>query len=197
MSLVGRRDDLVCAALIVALAVVVTWPLFVGDVLFYGDFGDWFLPARELVARELHAGQLPLWNPHVGLGAPLLGNPLVGALYPFALIQLLGDDRVWLGLTVPMHLVWGGLGSYALARSFGARPVASLVAGAAMTAGAIPLAGAESLYTLWSLSWLPWIFLTLHRALNARSWRWAVSTGACVGMLVLAGDVARLVDVAF
>src|SRR5262245_50061682 len=47
------------------------------------------LPAQSVAARELRRGRLPLWNPFVGAGVPLLAEahstPLSPLLLPFFL----------------------------------------------------------------------------------------------------------------
>ncbi len=56
--------------------------IFTGKAMFWGtpmlQFSPWWAQAW----RTLQSGQLPLWNPLVGMGAPLLANYQSALLYP-------------------------------------------------------------------------------------------------------------------
>ena len=61
--------------------------------------GDNFLqnfPMRVLVGRDLLHGTLPLWNPYLFSGTPLLGGFNAGAAYP----------ATWLTAVLPIFTAW-------------------------------------------------------------------------------------------
>ncbi len=68
------------------------------------------------IVEEFRQGYFPLWNPMNGLGTPLLGNMLCGALYPLKPIVY-----VWPGLAardfyIVLRLVMAALFAFALAK---------------------------------------------------------------------------------
>ena len=71
---------------------VVFHRLLLGDVLFWGLPSLQFYPWREYAFDMLRGGQLPLWNPYNGAGAPLIANYQSALFYPLS----------WLGLVLPL-----------------------------------------------------------------------------------------------
>src|SRR5262245_30698889 len=61
---------------------------------------DW-LPKQDYLRERLLRGELPLWNPYVGLGRPFLAAIDTGSLYPPNLLSvLLGTSAGSLLLTL-------------------------------------------------------------------------------------------------
>src|SRR5260221_12622567 len=53
------------------------------------DFQAMFYPLHQYISQSIHAGELPLWNPHQFIGVPIIGNPHAALFYP-------GTWFVWL-----------------------------------------------------------------------------------------------------
>src|SRR5690349_8100622 len=84
----------------------------------------------------LHRGELPLWEPNAGLGAPLYAQSMFGALYPPHWLAFVLEPDVALGWIALVDLVLAGLGLYLLARALGLGFGAALVGAAVFqTAG--------------------------------------------------------------
>ncbi len=76
----GCVDDKTPAAVDILLTlIVVFFPLLRGEVFFWGLPSLQFVPWRDFAFETLAKGQLPLWNPYNGAGAPLVGQLPVGA----------------------------------------------------------------------------------------------------------------------
>ncbi|HXW38803.1 MAG TPA: hypothetical protein VEJ44_03835, partial [Acidimicrobiales bacterium] len=71
-------------------------PLLVGRVFLDGDNFIQNFPLRLLVAHDLQHGSLPLLNPYLFAGTPLLGGFNAGAAYPTS----------WLLAVLPRFLGW-------------------------------------------------------------------------------------------
>ena len=69
---------------------VVFHRLLLGDVLFWGLPSLQFYPWREYAFDMLRGGQLPLWNPYNGAGAPLIANYQSALFYPLSWLGLAG-----------------------------------------------------------------------------------------------------------
>ncbi|MBZ5631806.1 MAG: YfhO family protein [Acidobacteriia bacterium] len=50
------------------------------------DLSELQIPRLQFFARSLHAGHLPLWNPYIWLGQPVLGSGQPGLLNPLVLL---------------------------------------------------------------------------------------------------------------
>jgi hypothetical protein len=126
-----------------------------------GDSAVQLGPILDLARHQLHAGQLPLWNPHIYAGMPLFANLQSALLYPLT----------WIGLVLPVAWAWGpiaalklvtaGLGAYAFARVLRISPGGALVAGLVYMLSAPVLGWLQwPLGTVFSL--FPWLLLATH-----------------------------------
>ena len=79
-----RRADVVGVVLLVVLpAVVFGIPALLGHTILPGDDLGQNFPLRVLAGREIRGGHLPLYDPYIWSGAPLLAGWNAGAAYPF------------------------------------------------------------------------------------------------------------------
>jgi hypothetical protein len=133
------------------------------------------------------SGHLPLWNPWVGLGAPLLANYQSGLLYP-PNWALLGVEIAWgQTLLVMLHLIWAGAGTALLLRKLGCGPFAQTVAGLSFGLSGYLVGRSGFLSINAAAAWLPWILLAAERALEHRNARTLTTLGLALGVQWLAG----------
>lgn len=154
------------------------------------DQGVVFYPAYVHVSRRWRAGEVPLWNPLIYAGAPLLANPQLGALDPQVLalvaLEALGGRELFdrgFAFLAWLRLAAAGLGAYLLARELGLRRAGSALA-------AITFAGSGFLIVWLNHSlghvapFLPWVLLGVERA---RSWRGVAGTAAALALAIFGG----------
>ena len=183
--------------------------LFVLPVLAYGGpavFGHPVLPGddltqnfplRVLVGADLRHGHLPVFDPYIWSGAPLLGGWNAGAAYPLT----------WLFAFLPGSLAWSvgviatswaaGIGTFFFLRASRLGTVASWL-------GALTFAFAGAMTVqivhfglIAGMSWVPLELLALLRLSEDRSLRsragWTSLLALGVGLTILAGE-PRAVD---
>jgi hypothetical protein len=145
-----------------------------GQALFWGTPLLQFIPWFQYAWKVLTAGHLPLWNPYVGMGAPLLANYQSALLYPptwiyFILANLGGVEWMAWGqaLIVAAHLAWSGLGMALLARRLGLGVLAQVVAGLSYGLSSYLVSRAGFLSINAAAAWLPWVLLSLTALLEA------------------------------
>src|SRR5215831_14953801 len=101
------------------------------------DMAYQVLPWYQLEAVSWHRGELPLWDPHVWGGQPLVGQLQPGAAYPpnwllFLLPLRNGHiQQVWLHLYFIVAHLFAALACYWLCRDLGRTVSASILAGSA------------------------------------------------------------------
>ena len=84
------------AALII-LTIIFFWKILLTNLILTGvDIFLYFYPYKAYITEAIRHGRLPLWNPHLFMGAPLLANSQVGLFYP--------PNWLFLGLDVPISL---------------------------------------------------------------------------------------------
>lgn len=224
MQLFIRRHhaDLVAGAVFLAAAVAVLWrPILRGEVFlpldlvahmppwrysyertavanaFPSDLVLEYFPRRLIATQMLRDGHLPLWNPFVLGGMPLLADGYSALLYPLSVLFLLlpvGPAFGWFAL---VHLALAGLGSYWLARTLGLRPVSATLAGVGYMGNGFLMAWL--LFPEFSAvsAWLPVALACVERyeqhavgerGLNMyrkRHWAYAIAAGVVLALCVL------------
>ena len=134
----GGRTFLPMGSVVGVMGPAVPWH-FAGQAPFDGyrvDAGTsaWVAhPQAREVGAAYREGRLPLWNPHQGLGAPLLANAQSGAFDPLRLPVFLSSDPLAWDLYYLLRAYGGLVLTYLFARSLGlgfaARIVAALAYG--------------------------------------------------------------------
>ncbi len=128
-----------------------------GRALFWGapllQFTPWHTAAKEIA----FLGHFPLWNPWLGMGAPLLANYQSALLYPPNWILLATDVSWGQTLLVLLHLIWAGFGMALLARSVRLGAFAQAIAGLAYGMSGYLVARSGFLSINAAAAWLPWI----------------------------------------
>jgi hypothetical protein len=183
--------------LLIAPLILFAPVLLAGKSLFWGTPSLQFLPWRELAWQTLRDGHLPLWNPLVGMGAPLLANYQSALLYPpnwllFVLDSLggIGWSAWGQGLLVAMHLMWAGVGMALLARQLGLNRLAQTISGLAFSLSGYLVSRAGFFSINAAVAWAPWVIMYATPK-PAKSGglinKGGIKFGLALGMQLLAG----------
>lgn len=137
-----------------------------GQAMFWGTPALQFVPWWHWAWETLRAGHLPLWNPLVGMGAPLLANYQSALFYPPTWIYFLLDGLggvSWLAwgqaVLVALHLAWAGVGMALLARRLRLSVLAQTVSGLAFGLSSYLVSRSGFLSINAAGAWVPWIIL--------------------------------------
>ena len=169
-----QRETWLAAAAIAALVLIVY-----GDVLLrfddtvisakQGDISLYFATFREFGFRELAAGNLVLWNPHVFSGSPFVGGFQSAMFYPPNLMYMALPLAFALNLDICLHAFLLGLFAY-----MWIRPKVSSMAPALFASALVMLSGpyalralAGQLTMLSSLAYAPLLLLAIDRVFDA------------------------------
>jgi hypothetical protein len=187
----SHRGEVVAVLGLGALALLFFWKIALTNRVLAGiDVFAYFYPYRDAVAEALRAGRLPLWNPYLFMGAPLLANSQAAALYPLHWPFLWLDAPRQVAWSIVLHVWLAAAGTFLFARrAMGLSLPAALVAGAALGLGGFLGAQAEHVNQLNASAWLPWLLLCVEGAARGGRWRWPalLAGGGVVGLLLLAG----------
>lgn len=157
------------------------------------DLLTYFYPYKAYLAEMVHRGQLPLWNPSIFMGAPLLANVQVAALYPPDLLFYLLPVPDALRYSVVLHVFLGATFTHLFGRlSLRLSPPAAWVAGAVFAFSGYLGAQTGHLNQLHAAVWLPLLLLCLERAATKRSAAAAAAGAATLAVQMLAGHTQQL-----
>src|SRR5262245_56842830 len=192
-----RWPDVVAVACLVALpAVVFGLPSLLGHPVVPGDDLTQNFPLRVLAGRQIRGGQLPLYNPYIWGGAPLLDGWNAAAAYPLTfLFAVLPGTAAW---TLNMIVTWAvaGLGMFCFLRALRLASLPSLLGAVTFAfTGAMP-AQVAHLGLVAGLSWVPVQLLSVLRLTGNRPaaarLRWLAVLAGPFGLTILAGEPRAL-----
>jgi hypothetical protein len=196
-----RRADAAAAALLVALPVLVFGvPAMLGHPVLPGDDLTQNFPLRVLAGRELRAGHLPLYNPYLWGGAPLLAGWNAGAAYPLTFaFAVLPPAAAW---TINMIVTWAaaGLGLYCFLRALRLTSLPALLGALSFAFAGAMSAQVAHFGLVAGLSWVPWQLLAVAKLTEARAAAerlpWAGALAGAFGLTILAGEPRAIADAA-
>jgi hypothetical protein len=171
--------------LVLAAAVVLFFHkmAFTNLILARGDTLLYFYPYWQAAAGALRDGRVPLWNPHLFMGAPFLANSQIGFFYPLNWpLWLLLPTPYAVSATILLHLFIAAAGTYLAARrALSLSQTAALLAAVLFALGGYLTAQVEHVNQVQGLAWLPWFLAVWGRREAAsgrlRLWRVAGVSG--------------------
>ena len=193
-SLALNRKDLGAALALLAVAVIVLWPMLgaaagkAPGLPGHDGRTQWY-PWRAFSAEWMKQGVLPLWNPYVLCGTPFAGNMQSALFYPPNVVFLIMPVYAAARASIVFHIGLSLFFTYLLARYVGCKRSGAMVAAMAFGLGAAQVLRVPAGH--WGVScaipWLPLILLCLE-ALLRKPAALTVSIGAlAVAMQVLSG----------
>lgn len=125
----------------------------------HSDVLDFKLPSWRFARDRLRQGELPLWNPHVLGGDPLLLLITRSILTPaFAVYALFGNEAVGLYASALVNLLIVSAGSYLLFFSLTGNRLAALLGAVAFSYSGFNLSWFHWHHVNTSI-WIPWMLL--------------------------------------
>lgn len=141
--------------------------------------------AWNVLLDWVHKGIFPLWQPYQLGGMPTVDAITGDLIYPpFLLASFLFPVQRLVGNLLVLHLVWGGLGAFFLARKgykINSWICLALAVMYAFNSNAFTLIYGGHTGKYYVLSWLPWVFYFLRRSLQPRA-RWYHLLGLAAGI---------------
>jgi len=200
------------AFLIVLPVLVFAVPAMIGrPAISYDNLLQNF-PLRVLTGSDIRQGHLPLWNPTIWSGSPLLGGLNAGSFYPTTLLfAALPAVGAWVLNLIGVY--WAaGLGMYALLRQYSLRPLACLLAAVTYQFGGAMTGQLVHLGIVQGMAWMPlvvlaevrlsWAVLGTGPAPGYRSrplgsgspWPWVTLLAAVIGLIFLTGEPRSMAE---
>ena len=183
-GLQGAGFFVLAAALIAlafpGLATGLTVPAFGDHIVFSRPFGEY---ARQC----LRSGQIPLWCPFICDGIPFAAQWTTLVFYPPALLYLLLPAQLGFNLFMLLHVAWGTLGMFLLARRLSAAPFVrpAAIALSYEFCGCV-LSTLNWLHVPANFSWVPWVILTQALAAQ-KGGRYIIYAAFCLAAQLLTG----------
>ncbi len=168
--------------------VVYFWRATIGEIaLMPGDGSRYSFPMKLLAARFINAGELPLWNPYVCSGFPLLAEMQIGVLYPgvwiFCVLSPVAAANVQMIVTYSVAAV----GSYVYMRQIACSWFAAVFGACAFAFGGFMVAHVSHVAMPQGAAMLPWLLWALDSLRSRVRLRFVVAGAAALAFALYAG----------
>jgi len=174
--------------LVVLLVLGLLYPLvFAGRCLYWGDLSLYFYPLYHVMAYDVRSGHLPLWNPFVNCGQPLLGNPQASVFYPSTLAYLVLPPWRAYTFIVVVHLILAGWGTYAYMLRLTNDRAASALSGLLFAGSGYVVARLQFPTMVQAMAYLPWLLWFVDRIMAQPQTLYGVGFSIAVALLLSAG----------
>lgn len=177
------------AAITVTLAPIFYFLLAIRNHLVLGpDDGMLFnVPLRVVAAQIVRSGHLPLWNPYIFSGMPLLAAAQGGLLFPLNWFYLVFSPAVATNLMVISAYMVAALGAYLYARRTGASVAGAMATSLIWQWGGFLIGQISHINIVHTAAMLPWVLWALERYAGNGSRARAAVLAALVALQVFAG----------
>ena len=184
-----RKPRIVVALTLVLLPLLYFFPAVLGKVtLAPGDGWTQILGIRVLIGQMLANGELPLWNPYIFAGMPLLASIQPGALYPPTWLFAVFSPQTAMNLLVLTTYHLALFGTYLFARRVGASRIGAVIAAVTFSLGGYMVAHLGHTNRINAAAWLPWILLAIEQLHQQTRWRWVALGAVFIALQQFAGD---------
>ena len=149
-----------------------------------------FYPNRALQTRMIQGGHLPLWNPYLFTGTPVIADPNFQPFYPPNLLAALfvpvQHALPWLAW---VHLTLTGMFMYLFLRRRRLNWLAAMLGGGVWQLNGYLLVWLENPHRLSTAAWLPGVFWAYEVAVQEKKPAWAALAGIFLALSILGGQV--------
>jgi hypothetical protein len=159
--------------------------IYLGKPLLGSDFALYFRPVKEFIRDYvLTHGTVPLWNPYILSGTPIVSNIQASMFYPLGVLFYVMPSEYAYGYTVILHCFLGAIFMYAFARSISLHKAGAFFAAVVFTYNGFFMGHlyAGHLTFVQTYIWIPLIFLYSYRFLHSSDFKHAMQAGMFFGI---------------
>jgi hypothetical protein len=101
------------------LSLIYWWVELSGKIASLSDPCLDVFPEKKVIAQSIHLGLVPLWNPYITCGSPLLANWQSGCFYPLVILGAVFDSFDYFPWFTISHQIFYFFGFYLWLRKKG------------------------------------------------------------------------------
>jgi hypothetical protein len=172
-----------------------TWRWIAGISTIPWDAKAQFHPYVQFMAQSFARGDWPWWDPYVFAGHPQIADPQSMIFVPPLLVLALinSDPSFWaVDMAVLAGMAFGGCGVILYFHDRGWHWAGALIAALSFSFGAAMAWRLQHYGQVLSLAYLPWLLLTLERAISRGSFLAGAFAGLFTALIVLGRDQVAL-----
>ncbi|MFN0086935.1 MAG: hypothetical protein ACKVX9_16205 [Blastocatellia bacterium] len=183
---------------LLVIPLVYFYPVLLGEVVLApGDGWAQNFAVRALAGEMLRAGRLPLWNPYIFGGMPLMASVYGGAFYLPNWVFAILPPGLAINVVVITTYHLALTGAYLYGRRIGMARMGALLGGVAFSFGGFMINHLAQTSRIAAAAWLPWVLLAIENLSRSgdgrRSWRWAALGSFFIAQQFFAGEPQMMV----
>jgi hypothetical protein len=185
----ANRHATLCAVAVTLIPFVVFWPVTIGrEIWAIGDFCAYQHPLFSVMAAQWRQGIVPLWNPYLNGGTPLLAAQQGAVFYPVNLPLLLFlPSWAAMGFSVLIHLALTALGTYLFLRSLKLHLIAASLGAVVLAFSGFAMSHLGHVGILRLLPWIGFALWGFNAWVDTRRRRYLWGLFAAVALMCLSG----------
>ncbi len=183
------------AILLLLIPLLYFYPVLLGQVVLApGDGWAQNFGVRGLIGQLIRDGHLPIWNPYIFAGMPLMASIYGGAFYPPNWLFAVLPPGLAMNVVVITTYHLALIGTYLYARRIGIERLGALLAGIAFTFGGFMINHLAQTSRIAAAAWLPWVLLAIENlARGENAWKWTALGALFIALQFLAGEPQMMV----
>ena len=157
-------------------------------LLGFKDLSRYFYPLRYLMVEQMKSGIIPLWNPYIFCGYPLLATFQIGFFYPLSLIYYLMPFNPAFNYYILLHYWLAAVFMYWLLRYYKLGRWSAFFGGVVFAFSGYLLSVSNMNTSLSSVIWLPLMLLFFDRLIKQFSVRGLAILSVLAAIMLLGGE---------
>lgn len=188
--MIERYRNLLLLFLFLSLCIILSFPeiIFFNEIFVERDISRYYYPLRFLVTSLIHKGILPLWNPYMFCGIPLLATHQNCIFYPLSIIYYIGDFYKMFDVFIFVHIILSGIFMYMLMRDLGLSSFGSIFSGISFAFSGYITSTINLTIALCSVAWFPLVLYLFRRCVIRKSVKYSIYLAMALCTMFLAGD---------
>ena len=161
-DMLSRRREIIAALALCLAPLIFFLPATLGQIVLCPDDGVLInLPMRATVAQMIKDGVMPLWDPYIFGGMPLLGASQAGVFFPPNWLFLVFSSQAAINAEMILAYMVAGVGAFVYARRTGAAITGALITGFAFQFAGFIVAPTGHMGSIQAAGLLPWILWSI------------------------------------
>lgn len=154
------------------------------------DQSNQLYPLQQFAMEAMHEGRMPLWNPNIMLGVPILGTTQTAVLYPINLLAGILSPLSVILIRCIFNLWFAGFSTYILVRKLGAKYFGALISALAFMFSGFLIVWLGHPHSNAAI-WLPFMILMAEfiATSNFKSGLYASLTGLFIALSFFGGHM--------
>ncbi len=189
-----RCPDAMAILGLAVLSLTFFWrELFMDHAPFWGDILLAFYPAHHLWRQSILHGHLPLWNPYMFTGMPLLGDAQYSTFYPSMLLNLLLPLHRALAADLALHAFMLASFMYLFLRRLSLSVMSAFLGALVLAFSGFVAVRIHHVSLIRTLAWLPLLLYTVAGFHPLRGvLRTSLAIGVVLALMVFAGHAQTI-----